>query len=292
MIIQDYDWSMMSSHAACNRKCFYAYIAGLTPLHKRAEKGAMEFGSAIDDALDQAYQFWTLNEQQRLLAFAECFETAEYKSGRFRAIPAMAAWFAFQDHWGTTKSQGFSPDLGKLILTHYFARYPKEQFDIVDVQSSGSVPLLKCNGIQCYLRFKIDVQFYERGQHSIMETKTTGRIDEKFWIGMERSYQTDGYALGAEAYMGQRIPFVRLNAIATKNRTGDNKPFDRRDLRKNAARRREYEIWYTHRIGRMVEQQEQTLLFIRTLPNELDTIEEVMRWAIKDKRPVWELWPQ
>jgi hypothetical protein len=125
-----------------------------------------------------------------------------------------------------------------------------------------------------------------------METKTTGRIDEKFWIGMERSYQTDGYALGAEAYMGQRIPFVRLNAIATKNRTGDNKPFDRRDLRKNAARRREYEIWYTHRIGRMVEQQEQTLLFIRTLPNELDTIEEVMRWAIKDKRPVWELWPQ
>ena len=141
MIIQDYDWSIMSSHAACNRKCFYAYIAGLTPLHRRAEKGAMEFGSAMDDALDQAYQFWTLNAAQRAIQFAECFDNAEYKSGRFRVLPATAAYFAFKDHWGNVKSQGFSLELGKEILTQYFARYPKEQFDIVDVQSAGSVPL-------------------------------------------------------------------------------------------------------------------------------------------------------
>lgn len=291
MIIQDYDWSIMSSHAACNRKCFYAYIAGLAPLH-RAKKGAMEFGSAVDDAMDQAYQFWTLNTAQKKAVFAECFDTAEYKSGRFRAIPAMAAWYAFQDAWGTEKSQGYSLELGKDILAQYFARYPKEQFDIVDVQSAGSVPLLQCNGIQCYLRFKIDVQIFERGQHSIMETKTTSGIDQKFWVGMERSYQTDGYALGAEAYMGQRIPFVRVNAIATKQRGPGYKQFDRRDLRKDAPRRREYELWYTDRINKLVRQQEQSLLYIREIPRELTTIEEVMRWAIKVKKPVWELWPQ
>jgi len=215
----------------------------------------MEFGWCLDSALDHGYQLWALSTNQRQMQFDGCFHNTNYSPQKFNTIPYITVRKQFIDDWGEVKNKGYTQALGLSILDEYMSVYWPEQFDIVDSDVKGIVPLF--DGYN--LRFKADLLYHKNGKYYIMETKSTTQITPIWWKGKQREYQTDGYHMGAEIYFGQDIHAVTYNAIATKAAKTATvaEKFQRRDLLKPTARRKKYHRWLKNTITDVVRLQKE-----------------------------------
>jgi len=289
LIITDYDWSMLNLSCNCKRKFFCNHIMGLhlKPKHQGLP-GAMHFGWSIDNALDHGYQLWALSTEQRQKHFYDCFHNATYEPARYNTIPYVTVRKQFKEDWGTTKNMGYSQELGLAILDEYMSVYWPEQFDIVDSDVKGVVPLFD----EFNLRFKADLLYHKKGKYYILETKTTGRLTPIWWEGKVREYQTDGYHMGAEMYFGQDIHAVTFNAIATKASKIATiaEKYVRRDLLKPSARRKRYQQWLRNTIYSVVDLQDEMLGNYDS--SDFDTIQECAYHMWKSGAEPWKIWTE
>jgi hypothetical protein len=259
----------------------------LKPKHQGLP-GAMHFGWSIDNALDHGYQLWALTTDQRQKHFYDCFHNATYEPARYNTIPYITVRKQFKEDWGTTKNMGYSQELGLAILDEYMSVYWPEQFDIVDSDVKGVVPLFD----QFNLRFKADLLYHKKGKYYILETKTTGRLTDIWWHGKVREYQTDGYHMGAEMYFGQDIHAVTFNAIATKAAKIATiaEKYVRRDLLKPSARRRRYQQWLRNTIYDVVDLQDEMVGNYDS--SDFATIQELAYHMWKSGAEPWKLWTE
>jgi hypothetical protein len=259
MLDRDFDWSMMSKFHNCHRRYYYTYVLDRQRIKKPGTylPAAMEFGSAIDDALDIMYQMFSLNKTEREVAWYDCIIDAHYEPERFKTLAFMMGRKNFIDMWGDVTNKGFSKDKGLEILDEYQSRYLPEQFDIVDSQVAGVVPVATFNGEEIYLRGKLDaiIYGYDPNRYSILETKTNGLYKEIFWLAMEMSFQTDGYALMAEYYLDKTIHSCCLNAIHTKVKQDR---LERKPILYGAQRRKNYRTWLSNTLQDIMRLQEAT----------------------------------
>jgi hypothetical protein len=248
----------------------------------------MHFGWSIDNALDHGYQLWALTTDQRQKHFYDCFHNATYEPARYNTIPYITVRKQFKEDWGTTKNMGYSQELGLAILDEYMSVYWPEQFDIVDSDVKGVVPLFD----QFNLRFKADLLYHKKGKYYILETKTTGRLTDIWWHGKVREYQTDGYHMGAEMYFGQDIHAVTFNAIATKAAKIATiaEKYVRRDLLKPSARRRRYQQWLRNTIYDIVDLQDEMVGNYDS--SDFATIQELAYHMWKSGAEPWKLWTE
>jgi hypothetical protein len=248
----------------------------------------MHFGWSIDNALDHGYQLWALTTDQRQKHFYDCFHNATYEPARYNTIPYITVRKQFKEDWGTTKNMGYSQELGLAILDEYMSVYWPEQFDIVDSDVKGVVPLFD----QFNLRFKADLLYHKKGKYYILETKTTGRLTDIWWHGKVREYQTDGYHMGAEMYFGQDIHAVTFNAIATKAAKIATiaEKYVRRDLLKPSARRRRYQQWLRNTIYDVVDLQDEMVGNYDS--SDFATIQELAYHMWKSGAEPWKLWTE
>ena len=289
LIITDYDWSMLNLSCNCKRKFFCNHIMGLhlKPKHQGLP-GAMYFGWCVDNALDHGYQLWSLNTELRQKHFDECFFNAVYTPERFNTIPYLTVRKQFREDWGVIKNMGYTLELGHGILDEYMSVYWPEQFDIIDSDVKGVIPLFD----QFNLRFKADLLYHKKNKFYIMETKTTSQISEIWWAGKVREYQTDGYHMGAEIFFGQDIHAVTFNAIATKAAKVAKiaEKYVRRDILKPSARRKRYHRWLKNAIYTVVDLQDEMLGPYNN--TDFKTIQEAAYELYKAGDKPWLLWTE
>jgi len=257
MIITDLDYSMLSAYCRCPRYFYYRYLMELVPLKKDVVPGAAEFGGAIHEALDIAYQVLFLSEDQRKKLFSECFRGAEYSPNRFNILPYAMAYSTFEEIWGETKSKGYTKDLGLSILREYFERYKTLDFEIIDVESKGAVPVYILGDKTIFLRYKSDLIIRQGGKYKVMEHKTTSRITPDYRSMRELEFQVDGYALGVEFITGIRVQEAIFNILAVK--AGNSEKFLRFPVILNFQRRKLYEEWLRKTIQELVDLQRKLL---------------------------------
>jgi len=215
--------------------------------------GAMEFGWSIDKALESGYQFLSLNREQREKQFFECYHNVDkYEEWQYQIIPQLAVRKTFTELWPANVKNGmYSQERGLFLLNGYMGRWwPEKGIDIVDADVKGIVPLPE--GFN--LRIKCDLLFHKDGHYYVRELKTSGsRQRDIFWYNMMRSYQTDGYHMGAETIFDQRVRAVQVDVIwtSTAKSTPITEAFDRREILKSASRRDKYKQWLWSTIGRI-----------------------------------------
>jgi hypothetical protein len=224
--------------------------------------GAMEFGSAIDGGLDLAFQILSLNTDKQEKLFNECFKDAEYRPNRMITLAGIAARAEFEDRWGTVKNKGYSRELGVELLDEYFGRWFPEQFDTVDSQIGGAVPLHNVfdgpNEYEINLMVKADrlVWGYDPNRYSIFEVKTTSNPNDVWWLGQEMSYQVDGYVLGVEMFHNVDIHSAVIDCLGTKIKKNR---LNRRPIIISPLRRELYYRWLKGTIEEIMTAQFKTM---------------------------------
>ena len=260
MIETDFDYSMMKSYHNCKRRYFYRYVLSIVPARTAPTiiPGAMEFGSAVDHGLDLAYQMLSLNQVDAEKLFYECFKDAEYRPNRMITLASIAARTAFEAEWGDVMNKGYSRQLGVDLLDEYFARWFPEQFDTVDSQISGAVPLDFVDKYEVNLMVKADrlVWGYDPNRYSIFEVKTTSNPNDIWWFGQEMSYQVDGYVLGVEMFHNVDIHSAVIDCLGTKVKKNR---LNRRPIIISPLRRELYYRWLQNTITEIMIDQNLTM---------------------------------
>lgn len=259
LIETDFDHSMMKVFHNCRRRYYYRYVLSVVPVKSVMPlPGAMEFGSAVDHGLDIAYQYLSLSQDQQKMLFEDCFRDAEYRPNRMERVAFLAARAGFESQWGEVKNKGYSKELGVDLIEGYYERWFPEQFDTIDSQIGGAIPLGEILGVEVNLMVKADrlVWGYEPNRYSIFEVKTTSNPNDIWWYGQEMSFQIDGYVLGVEMFHDVDVHSAVIDCIGTKVKTAR---YTRRPILINPLRRSLYYDWLRRTISQILDLQGETM---------------------------------
>ena len=257
----NFDYSMMRVFNNCRRRYYYPYVLSIVPVKTTGYlPGAMEFGSALDYGLDLAYQILALPRASQQKFFEECIKDAAYRPERMQTLARVAAINGFKEYWGRVVNKGYTEELGVSLLAEYFDRWFPEAFDTIDSQVSGPVPIHDYEKYELNLMIKSDrlVFGYDPNMYSVFEVKSTGNPNDVWWVGMDMSYQTDGYVLGIESYTGLTIHSAVIDVIATKAAKGKTRT-DRRPIIMSRQRRNLYHRWLKETTAEIMRLQVETM---------------------------------
>lgn len=206
-----WDYSTISTFQTCRRKYYWQHLRHLRP---RVKGVALEFGSAIHDALD-AYYVSGLDAAKLMFEL----KYADREGDELRTVAN-----------------------GLKMLDWYAKKYQHEPFKVLGKPESGFVFVIG----DFLFGGRIDLPVEWDGQLWIMEHKTTTRLTQGYFDQFDLDKQPTGYIIAAEHYFKDRKvagciinvlePWKELIRPTTKSKTPEDhflrKPITRSQMLK------------------------------------------------------------
>ncbi len=183
-------YSMMSLFRNCRKACEYRYVMGLTP---REKDGNLSFGSLVHDCL----QLWH-----------GCQDLAPVMEHLDRACAARSADESVRRDW----------HLARAMMTGYAARYPREDFTVVELEKTFEGPIVNpatgAASRSFVLAGKVDGIVRLGDDYYILEHKTASTIDADYLERLWTDFQIAIYSHYVERALGFPITGVIYNVLA------------------------------------------------------------------------------
>lgn len=174
-----WDYSTLSSFQTCRKKYYWEHVRHLKP---KLKGSALQFGSAIHEALDEYYVSKDMTKG-----------IEKFKSG-------------WQDRDG---DEIRTVENGIKMLTWYQKKYEHEPFKVIGKPETGFVFFI---GDILY-GGRIDLPVEWDGNLWIMEHKTTTRLSSGYFAQYELDKQCTGYIIAAEEYFKRKVHGCIVNVM-------------------------------------------------------------------------------